>query len=67
MPKVRKCVAKSTLKFVALQGSRLRSQNLDPIKGIKNLNTNELLWDTTVSSGGSCYPRASKEVIKLLL
>lgn len=52
MPKVRKCVAKSALKFVALQGSRLRSQNLDPIKGIKNLNTNELLWDTTVSSGG---------------
>lgn len=43
MPKVRKRVAKSTLKFLALQGSDLRSQNSDPIKGIRNFNTNELL------------------------
>lgn len=67
MPKVRKCVAKSSLKFLALQGSDLRSQNSDPIKGIRNFNTNELLWDTTVNSGGPGHPRASKDVIKLLL
>lgn len=67
MPEVRKCVAKSTLKFLSLQGSDLRSQNSDPIKGIRNLNTNELLWDATASSRGPAFLRASKDVRKLLL
>lgn len=43
MPEVKKCAAKSTLKVLVLQGSDLRSPNSDPVKGIEDLNTNELL------------------------
>lgn len=52
MPEVKKCAAKSTLKVLVLQGSDLRSPNSDPVKGIEDLNTNELLQDATASSGG---------------
>lgn len=52
MAKMKKCVVKSILDFLDPQGSELRSQNTDPIQGIRNFNANKLLWDRIVSSGG---------------